>query len=285
MNNVDAIIAQVKSDLSKYDDSGLINEDALYREIVLAMKSFGNDASELQETVLDVKNYEAELPEGFFTLHVAALCEPIAYWQDPNIKHLQDSQIFTERTECNRKWDECENCCETFETKVIVENLYIEGKEAAKFYYGNPRVLTLGRSFKKDRCIRSSLNLHAPECSDEINITGSTLQTNFKEGSVYFRYYGLMLDEDGNIDVPDTANGNLEYHLEYRLKAKTAEILIANGDAHQLAQLYPTYIQQANLYRRKASNEFKMKALTPKNMSKLSIRNRLESLRFESPYK
>lgn len=285
MNNIDAIITQVKSDLSKYDDSGLINEDTLYREIVLAMKSFGNDASELQEIILNVENYEAKLPEGFFTLHVAALCDPIAYWRDPNTKHLQDSQIFTERTEYNRKFDECENCCEQFETKTIVENLYFEGKEVARFMYANPRVLSLGRSFKKDRCARNSANIHSPECSDEINITGSTLQTNFREGSIYMRYYGLMLDEEGNIDVPDTANGNLELYLEYRLKSKTAENLIANGDAQHLAQLYPTYIQQASLYRRKTSNEFKMRALTPKNISKLNIRNRQESLKFESPYK
>ena len=285
MSSIDAVIAQVKSDLSKYDESGLINDDAMYREIVLAMKSFGNDASELQETMLTVENYEAQLPKGFFTLHLAALCDPIAYWQDKENKHVQESQIFTERTEYNRKWNECENCCEDFETKTIVENVYIKGRESAKFYYGNPRILKLGRSFRRDRCVRNSANIHNPECDNEINITGSTLQTNFKEGSIYFRYYGLALDEEGELEIPDTANGNLDMYLEYRLKAKISEMLIAGGDAQHLTQLYPTYVQQANLYRRKTSNELKMKSLTPKNISKLIIRNRQESLKFESPYK
>lgn len=284
-SNVDAIIAQVKSDLEKYDDMNLLSESSMYREIVLGLRNFGNDVAQFQEAVVHVENYEVALPEGFFSLHLAALCDPFQMRTKEATDHLQESNIFRERTEYNRKFSECESCPEEFETKLIKEDVFVKGKVAVEYFYSSPRLLTLGKSFKRTECTKSCLNKYRPECPEEINILNGKLQTNFKEGTVYIQYYGLPLDEEGNIEIPDTPNGHLEQYLEYRLKYKLGEKLLANGNAQHLGQLLNTYMQRETMFARKASNELKMKSLTPNRMRQIAWKNRMEMLKYETPYR
>ncbi len=56
MNNIESLIAEVKSDFSKYADANLLDEDSMYRDIILGLKKFGNDIMELHETVVEVKD-------------------------------------------------------------------------------------------------------------------------------------------------------------------------------------------------------------------------------------
>ena len=55
MSNTQALIAEVKSDLSKYDDANLLDDDSMYRDITLGLKKFGNDLIEIHETMVEVK--------------------------------------------------------------------------------------------------------------------------------------------------------------------------------------------------------------------------------------
>jgi hypothetical protein len=282
-NSVEALIAEINSDLSKYADAGLIDENSIYRDIVKGLKKFGNNMMELQETVLEVKNYKAVIPEGFYSLYLAYLCKPLYYKTNDEFHDLQNSLFYIERTETKNKWNECDTCCTTQEEKIIKENLYFR-RSRAEFYYHEPQLLKLGKSFKKSECHRECRNKFVKDNPNEIIINSSKniLSTNFKEGSIYMQYYGLPVDEDGAIIIPDVANGIVETYLEYRCKRRLAERLIGNNDALGLAQLFPHYSQQEQIELRNASRVLSLSKINPKTLTERIVRlNRSETLSFE----
>ena len=288
-SNVEALIAEVRSDLSKYADAHLLDEDSMYRDIVLGLKKFGNDEMELHETVVQVEDGYADLPKSFFELYLAARCEPAGYTtscdSEDEIHDLQSSHFYKERTTYSRKWSECDNCCETLEENTVRENLYFKRKKLAEFRYDSPKLLSLGKTFNRNNCHSSCRNMLVRDNPDQIVIVKYRLQANFNEGSIYLQYYGLPIDENGNIDIPESKNGNLEEYLEYRLKRKAAERLIGNNDASGLANLYKSYLQQEQVHLKNASNELKMTRIQPKEtMRRWKRLNRLESLQFESAF-
>lgn len=283
-SNVDALIAEIKSDLSKYADVGLLDEDTMYREIVLGMKRFGNDIAELHEAVVEVKGGYAQLPENFKNLYAAYLCEPDGYSKNPEIEEheLQSSHFYTEKVTYGDKWNECDGCCTERTENIVRENFYFKNKKAAEFYYKKPALLSLGKTFNKSNCHSKCRNKYVRDNPNEIVIIKFRLQANFNEGSIYMMYYGLPMDGEGKIDIPETNGGHLEQYLEYRVKRKIAENLIANKDAVGLQTLYPIWKQDEQVHLRNASNEFKMKKITPRTMSRWQRLNQQDSFRYES---
>jgi hypothetical protein len=288
-SNVEALIAEVKSDLSKYADASLLDEDSMYRDIILGMKRFGNDIMELHETMVEVEEGFATLPDNFYSLYLAALCSPRGFAPtcdtEVEFHDLQSSHFYVERTKYTNKWNECDSCgCEDLSENVIRENLFFKKKKVAEFYYDQPQLLSLGKTFNKNNCHSKCRNKLVKDNPNQIVIVKFRLQANFNEGDIYLQYYGLPLDENGNIDIPESKNGHLEEYLEYRLKRKAAERLIGNNDATGLQNLYQVYRGEEQVNLKNASNELKMRSITPESMKRLKRLNRLESLQYESAF-
>lgn len=288
MNNIESLIAEVKSDLSKYADAHLLDEDSMYRDIILGMKRFGNDIMELHEAVVEVKDGYAELPETFRSLYFAYLCKPLGYKKnsDPEVEFhdLQSSHFYQERTRYNRKWTECDSCSEDMSEDVIRENLYFKHTKVAEFYYGSPQLLKLGATFNKNNCHTKCRNKLIVDNPNEIVILNYRLQANFNEGSIYMQFYGIPVDEDGNINIPESKNGHIETYLEYYVKRRIAERLLGNKDAAGIGELYKVYKQEEQVALRNASSELKMRSITPESMKRINRLNRMESLQFESAF-
>lgn len=282
-NNVDALITEVKSQLSKYDDAGLIDDTSLYRDITLGLRRFGNDIAVLQEKVLFVKDGLTKLPDSFFSLFGAYLCNPKGFETKGKFPqdNLINSVMYRERTIETKKWSDCDASCENITENVVRENLYYNGQPYGAFVYENPTLLKLGKTFLRQNCHKDCRNKVVHDNPNEIVIHNFTLQANFNEGYVYIQYYGLPVDEEGNINIPDTPNGHLEMYLEYFLKRRLAERLMGNNDALGLQNLYQVYSQQENITLRNASTELKMTNLKPRVFKRMQSLNRLESLQYE----
>lgn len=65
-------------------------------------------------------------------------------------------------------------------------------------------------------------------CPSEARIEHGFLVTNFDSGKVYINYMGDMIDNEGNIMVPDHEYLNEFY--EYAMKERILENLIMNGE-------------------------------------------------------
>lgn len=277
-------IAEIKSDFSKLDEAGLIDEISIERDIELALKKFGNGVTQLQDTVLEVVNGKVSLPKGFYSLDVAFKCEPKGYSNEGTIEHntLQESNFFVRRTQRDKEWVSCDSCCTNEKETTITEKLYFKDNKSVDFHYHRPQLLRLGKSFKKSKCTKDCRNKFVKESPYEIVIIGNTLQANFDKGYIYMKYRGLMLDEDGELGIPESPNGNLVLYLEYFVKKRIAERLIANGDAIHIQNLFQEYARQEQIYLKNASNELKMMKLTPRVMRRLRTLNRLETLQYQT---
>lgn len=284
-SNVEGLIAQIKSDLSKYSDAGLIDDTSLYRDISLGLKRFGNDIMVMQETMVQVEQGYGSLPESFFSLSAAYLCNPAGYINKDKVEQdsLINSVMYRERTINTRVWNECDASCATVTENIVRENLYYNGNNV-QFLYSNPTLLSLGKSFKKSNCHANCRNKIVRDNPNEIVIINYKLQANFNEGYIYMQYYGLPVDEDGNIEIPDTPNGHLETYLEYHLKRRLAERLMGNNDAQGLQNLYQVYSQQESIALKNASTELKMSKLKPSTFQKMKRLNQLESLQYETKF-
>lgn len=284
-SNVEALIAQIKSDFSKYADAGLIDDTSLYRDITLGLKRFGNDITYKQEAMITVENGFAKLPDSFFSLYAAYLCDPGEIVNKDNVEQgaLINSVLYKERVIKTKEWSECSADCETITENVVKENLFYNGN-AITFTYKHPRLLKLGRSFEKSNCHAACRNKIIQDNPNEIVINKFRLQANFNSGYIYMIYYGLPVDDEGNIEIPDTPNGHLETYLEYYIKRRLSERLMANGDAQALAQMYQIYAQNESIALRNASTELKMTRLKPDVFQRMKQLNHLESLQYETNF-
>ena len=73
-------LAEFKSEKESYLAAGLIDDLSVYKWVTQALKPLGNNIMVLQDSVLDVKGYEARVPDNFFSLYAAYQCEPKSYY-------------------------------------------------------------------------------------------------------------------------------------------------------------------------------------------------------------
>ena len=283
MSNTVALIEEVKNKLRKYSEGGLLDENSMYREIVLGLKRFGNPVLELHEKILHVKNGRVELPQNFSNLMLAYLCEPLGYDKgNIEVHDLQTSYFYTERTETGNVWSECNPCCQNKTEKVIKESLYFVAGNV-DFYYKNPVMLRLSsRTINKREINSACRNKVVKQGKEVIEINKRILHANFREGYVFINYYGLPTDEDGRVDIPETHNGHLEEYIMNRVMKATALDLMGNNDSQGLDSLYREYKEAEGISLKNAVNDLKMNAIDPTELRRRVNRlNRLESLKYE----
>ena len=283
MSNTKALIEEVKSKLRNFSDVGLLDENSMYREIVLGLKRFGNDVCELHEAVVHVENGRVELPSNFNSLYFAYLCEPLSYESNNvEVHDLQNSIFYTERVENKNVWSECKSCCKETSQSIIRENLYLN-TGSVTFYYSNPTLLRLGTKSLNKSCINSKCrNKLVRQDVGTIDINGRMLNANFTEGYIYINYFGLPIDETGNVEIPDTYNGHLEKYLEHKLLAETALNLMASGNGQSLSSLYQEYRRLESISLKNAVADLKMNSINPDNLiARVKRLNRLDTLKYD----
>lgn len=260
MNNIDSVIAKVKTLLEDYDSSGLIDEDIIYDDAITAMKAFGNDITIFKEDVLELKDGKVILPIDFYSISTVMLVEPfrcnnsaIEYRTLVGLSFIEDTKILKEN------WNECNDCCRNMENKYIRKEHYISNN-VATIDYKKGKFLKQGKTFDKSICNDDIREVWRKDEEDEFIIVGKELRTNLRNGSLYIVYKGFTTDEDGNIDIPDTPNGHLYDHLENVLMSKTSLQLMlkTKGSIPMLGQIYQTFDSKSRLSRHNASTDLRM---------------------------
>ena len=74
---IKGLLAEIKADLHKYDDSGAIDTSSVYRWAEIALKRFGGVIAVMSEAVVKTSNKQAVLPSDFFDMLDAYRCEPL----------------------------------------------------------------------------------------------------------------------------------------------------------------------------------------------------------------
>jgi len=262
---LEEFIAEIETDLSAYAESGDIDRISIKRWVINELKRFGTDILEKGEKVLQIKNSQAELPKTFRSLILALKVEPHGYHYDGDERDLEDSYIIRQRIENPAFYQEVRGEYETnCDSKIITEIITINNK-SLKMYYEHPKFLSLTKGIKRDNIAADCLNLNPlirQKAKHEINISQNQLNTNFSKGTVYIQYNMLPTDENGEVYIPETSTGFLEKYLEYYVKGRIVENLIANNRNPQaIAQLLQMYKQEAQNHLGLAIREAKFKGL------------------------
>lgn len=290
MRNVDALIALIKDEFRSYDSASMIDENSMYRDIVLALRSFGNDSCDLQEAIIEIKGGKGKTPSNFFSLKSAFVCHREEDKRKIEVEYHDRIQysVYVEDTQISHGWNECSMCCKG---QSICEKhqktFYIQPHQSGHFRYHSPCPMVLGKRMKKSLCDRDCYNKNVYESPYEINIFNDNIDVNFNEGTIYMMYQGLPTDEDGNIEIPDTPNGSLEVYLEYHLKSLLCErLMLLSDNTRNLSILYPIYSQKRMIAKKNASNELKSMRLNPKRLiNRISYLNRKDTLKYENPHR
>nr|DAJ54834.1 MAG TPA: hypothetical protein [Caudoviricetes sp.] len=276
------LIAEILTDLKQYDESGLIDYRSLNMWIKNELKRFGVNITVLTEKVLDVDNGKAELPEDFWTLHLAVKCKQEdwegEYQEDREL--VQDSQWYKQSTTTNYVWDNQSQSHKEESYKTVEEKVFYKDR-VTNIRYKEPVLLRLTKGFKKEFCAPSCRNMQqklTASANYEINILGNVLQTNFKEGNIYMQYNALPTDESGDIYIPDVRS--LQEYLMYYAKRKVLESLWINDDDVNLINKLQYIKAQEKEYLGLAMTQVKMEGLGnwDKNLKKKMI---AETNRFE----
>jgi len=226
------LIAEILTDLRQYDESGLIDYRSLNMWIKNELKRFGANITILTEKVLDVEDGKVELPEDFWTLHLAVKCKQEG-WEGEHQEDrelVQDSQWYKQSTTTNYVWDNQSQSHKEESYKTVEEKIFYKDR-VTNVRYKEPILLRLTKGFKKEFCAPGCKNMQqrlTASANYEINILGNILQTNFKNGHIYMQYNALPTDEDGDIYIPDVRS--LQEYLMYYAKRKILEGLWINDD-------------------------------------------------------
>jgi len=277
---LEEFIAEIESDLSSYAESGDIDKVSIKRWVMNELKRFGNDLLETGEEILEVKNSSTTLPQTFKSLKLAMRLDrdDDRYFDDDSddssysIKQfIKNPAYFMEttgeyQTDCN--------------SEIITEKTKIRNR-SPYYKYRNPKFLSLTKGIKTTGVIDPdcyNLNPYIRENAEyEISITGNQINANFREGFIYLQYTMLPTDENGELYIPETRNGFLEKYLEFYVKSRIVENLIANNRSPQtIGQLLSLYKQEAQNYLPLALRESKFKGLGQhwaKRFKRLSHRN------------
>ena len=284
---LDEFISEIETTFKNYSDTNDIDRISIKTWVINELRMFGKNICTKRETIADVKNARALLPETFRSLVLALkLSESDDVTGEPDVE--KRLVLERQRIENPAEWssvtrDYFVNNCET---KIVTEKVYSH-KEVQEKYY-NTHFLSLMEGMQKDTLDVNCLNLHPSirnNYPDKISITNRTLNTNFKEGKVYMQYNSLPCDENGEIAIPIISTGHIREYIENQVKIKIAEDLILGQKNPQgLISLLPLWNQNKRLLFIQAKSEANWNGFNQKEWAiKTQIENRARQNQYNLP--
>ena len=258
--SLEQFTAEIETSLSNYAESNDIDKQSIKTWVIQALRKFGKDICEKNETVVEVKNSRALLPETFKSLTFAVKVKTKPFTEE------EQKQLVTEKKYIQNEaiWDSLTQSYVTdyCTTYVTTEKTYNYATTPNKFY--GYELLALSPHISKDTLDVNCFNLHPMISSkpNEISINNRSLSANFKEGFIFLRYNSLPSDENGEIMIPIFSTGEILEYLELTIKRRIAENLISNNkNPAGLVQLYQMWSQQERSALHAAKTEAKYHGL------------------------
>lgn len=260
------LIAEILTDLRKYDDLGLIDMRTLDQTIKNELKRFGSNIMETRQEFVEIKGGVTRLPENFYKLRSAYRTRP----KEVNCEDEKDSlwrtdTYVTRVIENEYGWDNHSNSHYKKAYKEVVEQKLIRG---SKVYVKHDVVekVWLTRGISKDylsnKCINEEVSGNIK--GSVITLTNSMITANFNEGVLFITYEALP-EQDGDLYIPDYPN--LINYLTSKVKHKMLEGIWINDEIDTVAQKVSYFNQKATEHFIAAQTEVKFNGL-PSNISK-----------------
>jgi hypothetical protein len=240
--SLEQFTAEIETTLSNYADTNDIDKQSIKTWVIQALRKFGKNICERNETVVEVKNSRALLPETFKSLTFAVKVKTKPFTDEEHKQLVSEKQYIQNEA----IWDSLTNSyivdyCTTY---LTTEKSYSPLTTESPKFYGY-ELLSLSPYTNKDTLDVDCFNTHpyiSSNCPNEITIKNRSLGANFKEGFIFLRYNSLPMDEQGEPAIPIISTGEIYDYIFNLCKSNIAEGLIANNKgASGLGQLYATW--------------------------------------------
>lgn len=191
--SLETLLSNVKMTLRSFDEAGLLDDSELMRHSEWVTNRLGMGMLEESRLVLDVDNFKTAVPFNLKFLDFLYRCNVTKgdttqvryFFGNPHTYIVKD---YTKHI--------CYNKCDFVEEHdQITRTISIEG-EQHKHTYKDMELLKASPAVRKDRCTPSCINLKC-DSPNYFNMDDNFFYFNFEKGSVYIRYHGTRLDDDG----------------------------------------------------------------------------------------
>lgn len=274
--SLEQFIAEIESAFSNYSESHDIDRITIKTKVIECLREFGKNICDKNETVVEVKNKRALLPETFksATVLLKVSTEPFEEKKDKELvtekKYFENPAIWDSVTQ-----EYVVNYCQT---KLVTEKIYSKGSSENKYY--GVEILSLTPYVNKNSFDVDCLNLHPSirnEYPNQVSINNRTLTTNFKNGLVYVKYNSLPTIDD-EVAIPIISTGDIYKYIENAVKIRVGEdLILKNKNPQGIKELIPLWLQRDRDLKHAAQTEAKFGGLNngwERRMYKQNLINR-----------
>jgi len=263
----DQLLSDIQVDFQNLSLQNMIEPQQLIKVARRVNYDLGLRIMMTKEVLLDVEKNQVKLPDDFFVLNFALICDefsvtqavPQGTWiEERYIPPYKETQAFIDpctppRVNCQR--------CQPHDCSCDCETPVVPAACSAEPYnplvpYGDscvrPRVFLncKNESYELIQRINSQTNVYkvllpirilqnnqnieccCPNLYMNSGVTASIqngfLRTSFKTGKIYINYQGALEDDDGNLLIPD--HDLLNEYYEYAVKQRILENLVMNNE-------------------------------------------------------
>lgn len=222
----DELISEVAVDFKMYNAEGYIDPAQLIKVAQKCNYDLGLRINMTKETIIEIDNGKAKLPDDFDVLNYALLLD----------KYVEQEVIITGTQREDVAIVPDQYCSRCGHTSVICKCHTVITNDCGTHFQVIEKYKTQTRVYEKFERLHFKRNSRVSKvCSDSsINSSKSAeLKNNHvyipvDTGKIYISYQGAMEDEDGNLLVLDNPVVN-EYY-EYAIKERLLENLYFNGE-------------------------------------------------------
>lgn len=259
------IYSTVKEELKSYFDTGAVDDLLFPTYLDKCLKKLGRSSYVITEEVLEVKDFEARLPDNFYAVREAWMLTNINeigyqapnsfYSQSATATVIQISPVVTQESSCNNS--ECQNPdCNGDCMPELIQAVYKTTNGTTysfrREYLLKPGNISASRqcdvNYRDDWNTLSKINTPGSSNIDSFDIRDNKFVTNFRNGFVQIIFYAYEYDEVGNQLIPD--NYRIREYVEAFIKYKVFEMLTNQTNDETFNQL-----QQKLVYYKQLADE------------------------------
>jgi len=265
------VYSTVKEELKSYFDTGAVDDLMFPTYLNKCLNKLGRSSYQIQETALDICDFEARLPDNFFAVREAWMCAEIPqtpyqtansfYSQATDITTIQVSPVISGGQPCTNLDCVTPGCDGHSCLPELIQAVYKTNSQMARSYRKS-YLLKPGNISARNNCgleytnncefaqRAPSVNEFTPGAAsfDSFDVRDNKFVTNFRNSIVHLVFYSTEYDNGGNQMLPD--NYRIREYVEAFIKYKVFETL-----SNQINDETFNQIQQKLMYYKQLSEE------------------------------
>jgi hypothetical protein len=248
------VYSTIKEELKSYFDTGAIDDLMFPTYLDKCLKKLGRSSYVIQETYLDVCDFEARLPDNFFAVREAWMCTSVDarpyqsansfYSQAESQTTIQVSPVISNQTPCTNDGCSDPGCDGLTCMPLLIQAVYKTNNSVNRSVQ-RQYLLKPGNISVKAHCTLDCANIGS-SADDSFDIRDNKFVTNFRNGTVHLVFYCYEYDTIGNQMIPD--NYRIREFVEAFIKYKMFELLVNQINDETFNQLQQKLVYYKQLH-------------------------------------